>query len=175
MASCVPCEKMGTMGKLMDDPPRRETVEPALNSLYRRFWKDCADGWNVFMVSGRGPGMESWVLGDAHGKSKRLPGVYEFGLSLRHRGEPVVVPVYVGKATKVKERHLSYVRDGSHLRKYFEQSVEQGYVVWMRARYLVRWLCVVLFLLPTRVTCSPLGAGQCGPGRAMGSQVSGGI
>lgn len=113
----------------MADPPLRESVaDPPLLSSYRRFWAG-ATPWARFLLPGH-------QQGEAIHQTRSQPGVYEFGASLP-QSPATVVPLYVGKSSNVRSRHLAYLATGDHLKELMLPALDQGCTVWQRVRYLV--------------------------------------
>lgn len=110
----------------MDDPEKREGIEPGALSLYQRFWMAGGAKWDPFLLPRCQP---------ASMKNEPRPGVYELGLSLSNDAS-TIVPVYVGMSSKASERLRCHQDGKSHLADLIRRASMEKFTIWRRVRYV---------------------------------------
>lgn len=136
---------------LDETPPFREAVDPTcFSSSYSRFWSD-GTRWEKFLIPSPYAGGHP-IKGPAIDRTRAEPGIYEFGASMP-QSPHTIVPLYVGKSSNLRQRHLDYVNDGSHLESLMQGMLSQNCILWQRIRYTAtdlqsqRWeaQCLILY------------------------------
>jgi len=114
---------------------RREKVHPGYFSGYKRFFRGTK--WHVFLAPANDLGY-SLVDAKSRGVNAGLwdvPGVYEFAVAKSPNATRY--KTYIGTTKSVSGRHGSYLRDGDHIKNFFESAVKNGLFVMRRIRYII--------------------------------------
>jgi len=113
---------------------RREKVHPGYFSGYKKFFRGTK--WHVFLAPANDLGY-SLVDAKSRGVNAGLwdvPGVYEFAVA--KSPSATRYKTYIGTTKSVSGRHGSYLRDGDHIKHFFESAVKNGLFVMRRIRYI---------------------------------------